>query len=81
MKVAWVAQLCLLCKEHTVLLQSFSICQAARVILKGPEIAWPSPEQINECGYFNKVWNSVALRGQVMLWRLSLAIGMSAAEK
>lgn len=38
-KWAWVALPCHLCKQHTVLLQSFSVFQAPRVTLKGPEIA------------------------------------------
>lgn len=80
-KWARVSLLCLLGEEHAVPLQHFSVCQASRVILRGPETAWPPPGQTNECCCFNEVWNLYALRGEAMLGRPSLAVSTTDGEK
>lgn len=71
-----VSLLCLLCKgAHS------ASAVPSRVVLRGPETAWPPPGQINECCYFNEVWNLYALNGEAMLGRLSLPVSTANVER
>lgn len=51
------------------------------VLLRGPQTAWPPPRQVNECCYFNEVWNLYALKGEAMLGRLCLAVSTINTQK